>query len=159
MVEFIIVIAIVGIMSALGFVTINIVFSAKASAAGNTLISQMTYLESMTKAQDPNLAMELYFDDSESRYYIRYGTVDDAGVFTENTSIDKVSVSNSIRIFYTPTSGSRAEIDSSTSVVIQFNKSDGSVKMGSGTYEVCKNKKTTGYSIALNKNTGSHYIK
>lgn len=162
MVEMIIVIAIVAILSALSFITVNIIYSAKAKAAGNTLNSQLSNLASLTKAQDPSLAMRLYYRDTEEKYYIQYGTYDGA-IFNVNTDTAEVGLSDSVTIYYKAEGSSsdetKVEDAGLLGVVIQFNKSDGAVKYGAGTYRIAKGEDGFSYSILLNRNTGSHYIK
>lgn len=48
--------------------------------------------------------------------------------------------------------------DSTSAMFIQFDKSDGSVKYGAGTYEIIYNGRSFG-TIYLDRVTGSHYIK
>lgn len=161
MVEMIIVIAIVAILSALSFITVNIIYSAKVTAAGNSLNTQLSHLASLTKAQDASLAMQLYYRTSEKKYYIRYGTFS-GSTFTPDTGVTEVGLSNSISIYYTA-QGSSTEVkidnDSDHAVVIKYNKSDGAVAMGAGNYRIAKGENGASYNIALNRNTGSHYIK
>lgn len=161
MVEMIIVIAIVAILSALSFITVNIIYSAKVTAAGNSFNTQLSHLASLTKAQDASLAMQLYYDDSEKKYYIQYGTYDSAGGFSATGSSEpKVGLSNSITIYYTAENTStEVKVDDGNPIVIKFNKSDGAVTMGAGNYRIAKGENGASYSIALNRNTGSHYIK
>lgn len=167
-VEMVIVIAIIAILSAVGFLTINIVYGAKVSSAKNTLNSQLSYLSNLTKAQDPGLTAWLYYDDTDKVYKIKYGLYDGA-TFTENASQDPVTFSDSILIYYKDEAGDRNVI-STTGRLIQFNKSDGAVLAGAGTYDIIKNirnvhpdsasgSEAVSVSIVLNKSTGSHFAK
>ncbi len=160
MVEMIIVIAIVAILSALSFLTVNIIYSAKATAAGDAFNTQLSRLASLTKAQDANLAMKLYYNDTEKKYYLQYGTYDGSS-FTADADMDEVGLSDGVTIYYTPSdTSSETKIDSTNSgVIIKFNKSDGSVMYGAGSYRIAKGENGNSYSIVLNKNTGSHYTK
>ena len=167
MVEMIIIIAIVAILSALSFITVNIIYSAKATAAGNSFNTQLSHLASLTKAQDASLAIKLYYKTSEKKYYIQYGNIDSSNTFVKDTGVTEVGLSNSITIYYTPEgsdptdpdSETKIDNDSDTAVIIKFNKSDGAVAMGAGNYRIAKGENGASYSIALNRNTGSHYIK
>lgn len=162
MVEMIIIIAIVAILSALSFITVNIIYSAKATAAGNSFNTQLSHLASLTKAQDASLAIKLYYKTSEKKYYIQYGNIDSSNTFVKDTGVTEVGLSNSITIYYTPEGSSdetKIDNDSDTAVIIKFNKSDGAVAMGAGNYRIAKGENGASYSIALNRNTGSHYIK
>lgn len=172
-VEMVIVIAIIVILSAVGFLTINIVYGAKVSSAKNTLNSQMSYLSNMTKAQDPGLAAWLYYDDTADVYKIKYGIYVSSGgggySFTANASQDPVTFSDSILIYYTDDAGNK-DVIGTAGRFIQFNKSDGAVLVGSGTYDIIKNPRhvhpdnasgneAVATSIVLNKSTGSHFAK
>lgn len=167
-VEMVIVIAIIAILSAVGFLTINIVYGAKVSSAKNTLNSQLSYLSNMTKAQDPNLTAWLYYDDTDDVYKIEYGLYD-GYTFTKNTSQDPVTFADAILIYYTDEAGNRSVIDT-PGRFIKFNKSDGAVLVGAGTYDIIKNPRhiepassdgseSVAVSIVLNKSTGSHFAK
>lgn len=158
MVEMIIIIAIVAILSALSFITVNIIYTAKVKAAGTTFNTQLSHLSSLTKAQSPELAMKLYYKDTENKYYIQYGTYD-GSVFTADPDTAEVGLSNSITFYYTAEgSASETKVDSA-GVIIKFNKSDGAVTSGAGNYRIAKGESGASYSIVLNRNTGSHYIK
>ena len=113
LVEMLIVIAIITIMAAVGFTTMAMVYSAKAQSAGNVLNSQLSTLTTLTKAQDANLAMELYFSASDNKYFIRYGTYS-GGTFTEDTTKEKVSLSKSIKIYYKEEGTGTTEIEVSS---------------------------------------------
>ena len=49
-------------------------------------------------------------------------------------------------------------VDYTDSFLIQFNKADGSVTYGAGTYEIIYNDKTV-YKVVLDASTGKHYIR
>ncbi len=169
MVEMIIVIAIILILSAVGFLTINIVYGAKVSSARNTINSQFSYLSNMTRAQNPDLALKLYYDTTDGLYVMEYGTYNGAA-FTAIATEEPVSLPDSILLFYTKEGSSTRRVIDDSGVYIKFNKSDGSVLYGEGTYDVVKsasNRKPdevdgserAAATIALNKSTGSHYAK
>lgn len=157
LVEMIIVIAIITIMAVAGFTTMAMVYSAKAQSAGNNLNAQISTLTTLTKAQNADLAMQVYFSSSDNRYYVCYGTYS-GGTFTKDTTRAEVSLTKCGKIYYTAEgSASESEITSS-GVTIKMNKSDGSVIAGAGDYRVTKQNGKTALTVTLNKNTGSHYI-
>ncbi|MBO5087895.1 MAG: prepilin-type N-terminal cleavage/methylation domain-containing protein [Lachnospiraceae bacterium] len=92
-----------------------------------------------------------------------------------NNFVEKEVVSvltNIININYKPSSASQkhpkltkestkvnGETNESTSqILLEFNKSDGSVKYGAGTYEIIYNDRIVG-TVYLDATTGNHYIK
>ncbi|MDE5965873.1 MAG: prepilin-type N-terminal cleavage/methylation domain-containing protein [Lachnospiraceae bacterium] len=170
MVEMIIVLAIIIIISTVGFLTMNIVNGARVSSAMNQLNAQFSFLANLTKAQSAETAMKLYFDDAKDCYVIGYGIYDNAaGTFTDSTSQSPVDLASGILIYGTVDGGTRAVVDSD-GLIIQFNKSDSSVLLGYGTYEIIKNpsgksptesdgSEPAAATILLNKSTGSHYAK
>ena len=158
-VEMLIVLAIMAIMSAMAIVTWNSVKSAKYKQAVSTFESELSTLRTSTMGQGDGMAMKVYYDADYSdrfgkkigAYVITRGYVDNSGTFQEVTynssSTDSLQrslyfsyagVSNPVfimqkgKIQYAPTgSNVYTDIDDS-GIVIQYYKSDGSVKSGQG---------------------------
>lgn len=179
MVEMIIVIAIIAVLGTLGMLTMNIVYTAKANSAVNSLKTQFSTLKTMTEAQSPKTAMRLYYDTAKKMYYAEYGTYDaDSSTFTAYTDAATkkvVAFPDRVAIYYTDATGTEriiGEQDASnqTSVLVMYNKADGSMLLGAGSYRIAKSNNTkvlaavnagstdvgeTVDTIKLNKNNGS----
>lgn len=170
MVEMIICVAIISVLGALGFLTMNIVYTAKANSAVNTFQTQFATLKTMTEAQDAKTAFRLFYDDTEEQYYIEYGTWD-GSAFTASTTKADVALSDRVAVYYKESSSTTESIVNTTGVIVQYNKSDGSVLKGAGTYRFAKsnNKAITDLvlgntsdavgstvdTLKLNKNSGN----
>lgn len=136
LVELVIVIAIIAILSAMSLITWRSVDSANYKKAVSTLESEMSTLRTATMAQDSSMAMKIYLG-TDGRYYVVRGYYDDATGFAEpaaGSALAKLSyysyqgTSNPVCITkkgYINFNGVKIEEEG---VIIQFNKSDGSVK-------------------------------
>ena len=89
--------------------------------------------------------------------------------FSEKTAgTAEVVLPNIISVKYTPKAiegvddnsqeAAVSGVDYTDSFLIQFNKADGSVTYGAGTYEIIYNDKTV-YKVVLDASTGKHYIR
>ncbi len=188
LIEMIIVIAIMAILTAVAFVTLGVIHQAKCNAAVNSLDNQIGSLWIKTKAisqgktqtsptsSEPGAAYPLCMQlckNVDSTDDIRDGSYEIILGYEDGTNFiqkEKVeALTDIVSIKYTETSGhaeqrhstltSSPNADGTTdNILIEFNKSDGSVKYGAGTYEVIYNNSTVA-SIYLDSITGNHYIK
>ncbi len=188
LVEALIVIAIMAVVSALAFVTIGIIYQAKYNAAIDTFETQMNSLWIKTKAlsqgkeqTDANMttgsdASDKYplcmyvvkntdsTDDVKDDSYELILGYDKGSDFEEKETIS--ALTNIVSIRYTAATSSQRHPNLTTAnngnstekILIEFNKSDGSVKYGAGVYEFIYNNRVVG-SIYLDSITGNHYIK
>lgn len=146
LVELIIVIAIMGVLSAMSMVTLHSIDSAKYKQSVSTFESELTTLRSYTIAQSSKMAMRLYKDDATGRYYIERGYMDGStfqAIADKDSIPDDSGLGNSAYYEYSGVaspisvmkkgsiasdgtdSGILADVDSN-GVIIQYNKSDGS---------------------------------
>ena len=167
MVEMIIVMCIIGILTAASFVTLRSVDSAKYKKAVSTLESEMTTLRTTTMAQDSRTAMRLYLGDDGS-YYIERGYCE-GGIFHAGapTGIAEAAqvyynysgVSSPVRVLSRGSLTYDGVAVDATGVVIRYNKSDGSIDSANGAGEYCLYRRN-GELIAnvhLNRRTGRYY--
>ncbi len=186
LIELIIVLAIIAILSAVSFVTIGIIRQAQYNAAASTLSNQMGSLLVKTKAvseakTDP-LCMYIHkysdtvtLDDGkvirEGSYVLILGYDTGSGFVVKNTgnafsetdtSIQVEDVlTNIITIKYNSTDTDAcgiAGLDDTDNMIIEFVKSNGSVRYGAGSYEIIYNNRTVA-TVKLDKTTGNHYLK
>lgn len=152
MVELVIVIAIIAILSVLSLVTLRAVENSKKQKAISTLESEMTTLRTVTMAQDSRMALLLYRENEASgSYLIKRGYCDSTGAFhplsdnpDENSGpadypnlykldyYDYVGVANPVTVMKRGTIAYEGEYVGAAGVVIQYNKTDGSVLSGDG---------------------------
>ena len=178
LIEVIIVIAIIVILAGMSFVTLGIIKQAKATEAAETLDNQIGSLLVKTKAisdaKKNVLCMKIMYNDSDVTYsdgtYAKDGSYsiflgydeNVTGVFSaEKSDIPEATLPDIIKIKYTSASGGSAITlgdGTNTDVVIEFNKSNGSVRYGAGTYEIVYNDNTVA-TVVLDETTGNHYIK
>lgn len=176
MVELIIVMCIIGVLTAASFVTLRSVDSAKYAKAVSTLESEMTTLRTSTMAQDPRMAMKLYLGDDGS-YYIERGyieanlSVGGASYSFHSGCPDDMMEAGNPKISYYNYSGvsnpvrilSRGSITynnnpvSSAGVLIYYNKSDGSMILGSGQYRLYRRNGELIANVHLPSGTGMYY--
>ena len=193
LVEMVIVIAIMAILASLSIFSVGIIKDAKRSAAINTFDNQLSNCLVKTKAvsdknvTDKELCMYIYKRTvgTKSNYCIKVGyevtdgvqdiTKKDASnlpivvgaslsyatASADDTNWDAILPKEVTDIVYT-------DATSSTSIglgkIIKFNKSNGTVEDGAGTYTFYKNdtKDNGGTAYAtfyLDEKTGNHYIK
>lgn len=145
MVEMIIVMCIIGVLTAASFVTLRSVDSAKYKKAVSTLESEMTTLRTTTMAQDPRMAMRLYLGD-DGNYYVERGYCT-GGVFSAGAPADVSAdaqvyynysgVANPVRVLSRGSLTYNGVAVDEAGVVIQYNKSDGSIDAANGAGEYC----------------------
>lgn len=156
MVELIIVMCIIGVLTAASFVTLRSVDSAKYKKAVSTLESEMTTLRTSTMAQDSRMAMRLYLGDDGS-YYIERGyivtTIQPGGAsyhFYPGAPAEYLDaegnptvayynysgVSNPVRILSRGSLTYNGNPVTESGVLIQYRKSDGSMILGNGYYRL-----------------------
>lgn len=163
LVELIIVIAIIGILSALSLVTWRSVESANYKKSVSTFESELRTLRAVTMAQSKDMAMKLYLGD-DGRYYIERG-VYDGTTFAQPT--DGTTLANSDYYKYQGTSNPVSvtkkglisfdgTVIDENGIIIQFNKSDGSISTanGGGTYTFTRRNGDLVTNVKINKTTG-----
>ena len=171
LIEMIIVIAIMAILTAVAFVTLGVIHQAKCNAAVNSLDNQIGSLWIKTKAisqgktqtsptsSEPGAAYPLCMQlckNVDSTDDIRDGSYEIILGYEDGTNFiqkEKVEAQRHSTLTSSPNADGTTD-----NILIEFNKSDGSVKYGAGTYEVIYNNSTVA-SIYLDSITGNHYIK
>lgn len=171
LVEMLIVIAIMGILAGLSFVTFTIVDQARCSSAVNTLNNQMSNCLIQTKATssvDKPMCMVIKKRKSDNVYVIMKGNLETTGLTgVDDTSDEKCEAilpRQITNIKYTPADKSqilKSDTDEQP-MILQFVKSDGSVCYGAGQYDLYTKKSGTERiyaSIYVDPVSGKHYIK
>lgn len=179
LVEMIIVIAIIAILSVLSLVTFRAVEQAKYQKAVTILESEMTNLRTTTMAQDSTIAFLLYREsETDGPYLVKRGYCDNSGTFHavsdqsgEALPSDKLDlayydyegVSSPVKVldrgyitFQKDGESTRTYVGA-TGVVLQFNKSDGSIASGAkgaGEYTIYNRAGQSVTTIRLKKDTG-----
>lgn len=179
LIEMIIVIAIMAILAGVAVVTLNVIQQAKCNAAVNTFDNQIGNLWIQTKAlsqgkeqTNPSghrtddgatypMCMQIK-KNADDAYEIFIGYYD--GGFIEKESL--AVLTNIVKVKYTesdsaqrhPTLTSASGGSETEQMFIEFNKSDGSVIYGAGTYDIIYNNDIVA-SIYLDSITGNHYVK
>lgn len=186
LIEVIIVIGIMAVLSALAFVSLNIIHKAKYNSAADLLNNQMSTLWVQTKtisqakeqtsfatstsakAMYP-LCMQIQ-KESNGTYSLIMGYDKGAGFEAKaDTTVEAERFSTKtlpkiIKLQYIsdmPAKHNTTSLDSNNMVntlLIEFNKADGSVKYGGGTYNIMYKDRIV-VSIYLDSVTGKHYIK
>ena len=178
LIELIIVIAIMAILTGLASYTFGLIIKAKCQNASIEFNQQIGNLWMQTKAVgnvDDNVCMMLkYAKDGDGKwqnelgiYKYDSGTPNDLILLKdENGNEMTTQLTNRVKIEYIGSNPHVSTTSDSTNVVlIQFNKSDGSVLFGEGEYEVYSYNQFTGNkgdlvaTIFLDKETGNHYVK
>lgn len=172
LVEFIIVIAIIALLSVAGFATVSFVRSAKAKEAAVSLDTEVNTLSNRAKNQmcvyDDGSGVKEHpkarfilrvYKDTNGSYYIKKGYKDGATetfIEAENGQEGKgVSLSSYIDIKYND--GTNVLDLSSNSVDIVFDRSGRCIN-GYGTFEFYKRNGSRFCKVVLNQN-GSHQVK
>lgn len=181
LVEMIIVIAIIAIMSGVSAVTIGVIKQARCNVAIDTFNNQLAGLLLKSRAmsqgkiqssgsdesQQYPLCMRIMKNaDGEYEMTLGYYTLDltsgylDTGFVKKSQDADLGTLTDLVDIIYTSTDDdtyvtSPHDLEDGP-IIIQFNKSDGSVKYGSGVY-VFKYQNRDYGTITLDKVTGNHY--
>ncbi len=188
LVEALIVIAIMAVVSGLAFVTIGIIYQAKYNAAIDTFETQIDSLWIKTKAlsqgKEQSNSNMITGSDASDKYPLCMQVVkntdntddvkdgsyelilgyDKGSAFEEKETISVLP--NIVSVKYTESNSTQRHSSLTTAtngnvtekILIEFNKSDGSVKYGAGTYEIIYNNRVVG-SIYLDPLTGNHYHK
>lgn len=184
LIEVIIVLAIMAVLAGLSFVSLGVMHQAKYNAAANTINNEMSTLWMQTKTMSqpkeqtskPGASAKEKYPicmqikrNADKSYSIIYGY--DSGTAFEEKVAGEVSstIPKILNIEFIakdptkehPTNTFVAEGSSSNvidSMLIEFNKADGSVKYGAGTYNIIYSDRTV-VSIYLDSVTGKHYIK
>ena len=173
LVEMLIVIAIMGILAGLSFVTFTIVDQARCSSAVNTLNNQMSNCLIQTKATssvDKPMCMVIKKRSSDNVYVIMKGNLETTGLTgVDDTSDEKCEAilpRQVTKITYTPPaadlSQKHALVTDEQQMILQFVKSDGSVCYGAGQYDLYTKKSGTERiyaSIYVDPVSGKHYVK
>ena len=185
LIEMIIVIAIMAILTGVAFVTLNVIKQAKCSAAVDTFQNQISSLWIKTKSVSQSkeqsspsdsgdmqkvypMAMKIVkntdSDDDvrDGSYEMIIGFFDGSDVIEDETV---ATLTDIISIDYIPASAKQEHSGLTVynsdgtieSVLIQFNKSDGSVKYGAGSYEFTYNG-TSVAKIRIDAMSGNHYV-
>lgn len=155
LVELIIVLAIIAVLSGVATLTISVISNGRVTATKDTFDTELSALITRTKTQDADNAINLVREGNE--YVVYYGTSSDGVSFTANDSSKPDKSMNKCDIYYSSDGSTPTLV---TSLVIKFNKTDGSCIAGYGTYYFCKtNKSYNNYlaKITVSKATGSHY--
>lgn len=181
LVEMLIVIAIMAIVSGMAFVTIGIIYQAKYNTAIETFHSQLDSVWIKTKSlseanKDKKPLCLLIKENTDSSDDVKDGCYElilgfrDGTKFTEKEVIS--TLTEIIDIKFTATSNEQkintltvlpktpggASETLSDPMVVEFNKSDGAVRYGAGTYEFIYNERVVG-NVYLDEMTGNHYTK
>ncbi|MBQ9983732.1 MAG: prepilin-type N-terminal cleavage/methylation domain-containing protein [Lachnospiraceae bacterium] len=185
LIEMLIVIAIMAILTGVAFVTLKVMHQAKYNSSISTFQTQLSNLWIQTKAISQSKVQLNPTDATDGAKYplcmvvtlnedssddIRDGSFEVKTAYNKDTDVtDKEShatLTHLVDIKYTPTNSkqvhSKTSIDGSGfitgDVIIQFNKADGSVKYGAGTYDFYYDNRVVG-TVYLDSVTGNHYVK
>lgn len=156
LIEMIIVIAIIAVMSGVGFLTISSIRASQATASLQKFDSELSALEMRTKTQKAGEAIRIV--QNGANYDIFYGTCTDGNpsTFTANsTTADKVL--ERVTIYYAENYDADSVTTPLSEQVIIIRKSDSQVLAGYGEYRFCKyNSSNTVGRVNLNQYTGGH---
>jgi prepilin-type N-terminal cleavage/methylation domain-containing protein len=156
LVELIIVIAIIAVMSGMGFLTIVSIRTSQANSSMQRFDEELSALVMRTKTQGADNAIKIEQDGAN--YNIYYGTCTDGveSTFT-TTSTQPDAVLQRVTIYYYYSYNADSVKKPLTSQVIQIRKSDSQVLAGYGEYVFAKYEKgNTVGRVTLNQYTGSH---
>jgi len=169
LVELIIVIAIMAILAGMSFITIGIINQAKCSAAVTTVDNQLSSCLIRTKAVS-NVATPMCMvvvQRNDGTFAIMTGKLDSSGALTyDDPNVDdncEAILPRQIhKIEYTPSPAAQEFSAANGEMVIQFVKSDGSVKYGAGEYKMFTQRQGGEHlcaTIVVEASSGKHYIK
>lgn len=177
LIEMIIVIAIIAILSGVSAITIGIIKKAKYNEAAVTLNNQMGSLlvktKAISEAKTNPLCMKIQYNDADVTY--ADGSLAKAGTYSlilgyhngttfvpKTADTAEATLPNIITIKYTQEAGTSAcniaGLDTDKNMVIEFDKSNGSVRYGAGTYDIIFNGDTVA-TVRLDAATGKHSVK
>ena len=170
LVEMLIVIAIMAALAGLSMYSIGVIRNAKRQAAVTTFDNQISSCLVKTKADSEvsdskvvcmyikkkatggkNYCIKVGYNTSGGVADVVKGTV---AVDSDETTWDAVLPKDVVKIEYNGTA-----LDDGDEQKIIFNKSDGSVKVGGGSYTFYKSNSEVYATIYLDETTGKHYIR
>lgn len=174
LIEVIIVVAIMAILAGMSFVTLGIIRNAKAQAAATTLNDQIGSLliktQALSEAKNSTLCLKIQYNDADVTYAdnttARAGTYSlILGYHNGNNFVPKVAdtaeatLSDLITIEYTSKDKTPCNITGANdkNMYIEFNKSNSSVRYGSGAYTIKLDDRVMSY-VVLDAATGNHYV-
>jgi prepilin-type N-terminal cleavage/methylation domain-containing protein len=156
MVELIIVIAIIAVMSGMGFLTIVSIRTSQANSSMQRFDEELSALVMRTKSQSADCAIKI--EKADANYNIYYGTCTDGDPTTfTTTSTQPDAVLQRVTIYYDSSYNADGVTTPLTSQIIQIRKSDSQVLAGYGEYVFAKyDRGNTVGRVTLNQYTGSH---
>lgn len=158
LVEMIIVIAIIAILSGMGFITVGAIKTSQATASMQKFDDELSGLEMRTKTQSLDTAIKI--EQNGANYNVFYGTYN--GTTFELPAANKTAkkpdvVLERVTIYYDSGYDSDSASAPLTDQIIQIRKSDGQVISGFGEYKFTKyNSSDSVGRVTLNKFTGAH---
>ena len=174
LIEVIIVIAIMAILTGMSFVTLGIIRNAKAQAAATTLSDQigslLTKTRALSEAKGSRLCLKIEYNDADvtfadnttakaGSYSLILGYHDEtAGTFTPKVANKADALlPNIITIEYQTKDQTPCSMTDTENMYIEFNKSNGSVRYGAGSYAIKYDGRVMSY-VVLDSATGNHYV-
>lgn len=157
LVETIIVISMIAVLSSIAVLSLSIVKGARTKKAATSLNSQLASLRLNTMGKSADLCIKLYYDATSKEYIVQQGSSSDGTLTNFVASGDPLSLGTQIKINYINDAGVTYAVDE-IGMIIQFNKSDGSVISGGGKYVICRDNGSSDYTVVLNSVTGSREI-
>lgn len=173
LIEVIIVIAIIAILSGMSFVTLGIIRQARAQAAATTLNDQIGSLlvktKALSEAKGSRLCLKIqhnqnavtYADNTTARagsysLILAYYDENAGTITTKSWNMAEATLPDIITIEFQPKEAATLT-DTDGNTYILFNKSNGSVESGAGSYAIKLNGEVMSY-VVLDAATGNHYI-
>lgn len=165
LVELIIVIAITLVLAAMSFVTLGILNTARGNAAAVAFDTDLHSMWKETKAKASDTATLLTYDATEgcwtTKTNLLTGGTYSASFLTNAELMTKYN--KNVTIEYTPENAACvAPGTDDQHIIIQYNKSDGTVKYGAGKYDFYLMRGSTKgrllTSVTLNKDSGNHSL-
>lgn len=174
LIEAIIVIAIIAILSGASLVTIGIIRKAKVQAAATTLNNQigglLTKTRALSEAKNERLCLKIERIDADKTfangttavadsYVLILGYHNGTGFVEKTADTAEATLPNFIEIEYETDDGTACNIADMDDdhMYIEFNKSNGSVRYGSGKYKI-KYGGNLAATVVLDASTGNHYL-
>lgn len=173
LVEFIIVIAIIAILTGVSFVTLSMISSGRAKEAATSFESELTDMVTKSKnqvvvdnsgVQQPNFRQYLeVYKSSTGNYHLRRGYYDpDTSTYTayvdsNGNTLRDVNLTSRVTVVYRTVDGTAVDIGEDSPVYIVYDNSGYCVE-GNGTYEFYKNNDSLVAEVSVRKN-GSHQYK
>lgn len=174
LVEVIIVIAIMAILSGMSFVTLGVIKQAKCNTAIQNLNDQIASLlvktRALSEAKNERLCLlirkntggEVTYADGttakQNTYSVILGTENGTAFLEKEVDVAEATLTDLVTISYTPADATQECPASGTDeMIIEFNKSNGSVRYGAGDYTFTYNGMTIG-TVHLDATTGNHKV-